>query len=361
MAYDSSFSSSRDNQERKKGQFQRKSYSESTSSGDNRSFSRPYNKSTDGYSRPTDAEKPVRSQGATSSRTPFNRPFSDNRTSVRTEISDNSIQDRPCSRPMKRNHGNVIKKTVLTSHHKTASGDEPERIAKYLARCGVGSRRDVERFIEQKRIQVNGKVLDTPAFLVSGRETILFDGKSVGEKPKPRLWRYYKPLGVITTASDPEGRETVFHTLPAEMPRVLTVGRLDINSEGLLLLTNDGSLARYMEMPSTGLKRSYRIRAFGDVTQEKLDILLKGITHEGVCYAPATAVLERVQGRNAWIHITLTEGKNREIRKLMEFLDIQVSRLIRVSYGAFQLGNLEEGTLCEVPVNMLKKHFPDRF
>jgi 23S rRNA pseudouridine2605 synthase len=230
-----------------------------------------------------------------------------------------------------------------------------ERIAKFLSRAGVASRREVERLIENGVVSVNGKIIDTPAFFVTDTDKIIVNKKPVSTKSETRLWTYYKPQGCLTSDSDPENRTTIFDLLPDGLPRLMAIGRLDYNSEGLLLLTNDGSLKRFLELPKTQIQRRYRVRAFGNITQEKLDILAQGVVVEGIHYAPVYAELDKIQGRNAWVTFTLTEGKNREIRKLMTYLGYEVNRLIRTDYGAFALGKMTDGDIREVPQDYLQK------
>lgn len=224
-----------------------------------------------------------------------------------------------------------------------------ERIAKALARAGVASRRDAERLIADGRVAVNGNQLTTPAFLVSPRDRITLDGQPVQRPEALRLWRYHKPAGLVTTHRDPAGRPTVFEHLPEELPRVISVGRLDLTTEGLLLLTNDGELARSLELPSSGWLRRYRVRAFGRPDVEALAGLRQGITVDGIAYGPIEALLERAEGANAWLTVSLREGKNREVRTVLEAVGLKVNRLIRVSYGPFQLGHLPAGAVEEVP------------
>ena len=228
-----------------------------------------------------------------------------------------------------------------------------ERIAKRLARAGLCSRREAERWIEAGRVAVGGRVLDGPAVVVGPGDKITVDGKPLPTAEATRLWRYHKPKGLICTARDEAGRPTVFDALPQELPRVVSVGRLDVNSEGLLLLTNDGGLARHLELPSTGWARRYRARVFGRPEPKQLAALAKGVTVDGVHYGPIEAALERQQGGNAWVSLLLREGKNREIRKVMEHLGLTVNRLIRISFGPFQLSGIEPGKLREVPARVI--------
>ena len=232
---------------------------------------------------------------------------------------------------------------------------EGERIAKFLARSGVASRRESEKLIEAGRIKVNGKTLTTPAFKVTEKDIVLFDNTPIAAKAPTRLWRYHKPDGLVTSHKDEKGRETVFEALPDDLGRVISVGRLDITSEGLLLLTNDGELARQLELPSTAWQRKYRVRAYGKVTQHDLDGLKNGIKIDGIQTGPIEAELERQKGDNAWIAVTLREGKNREVRRALDTLGLHVNRLIRVSYGPFQLGNLGKGEVEEVKTRILRE------
>ncbi|CAA7622755.1 pseudouridine synthase [Magnetospirillum sp. SS-4] len=233
--------------------------------------------------------------------------------------------------------------------------EKGERIAKRLARAGLCSRREAERWIEAGRVVVNGSRLDSPACVVGPGDMVMVDGQPLGEPERTRLWRYHKPAGLVTTHKDPEGRATVFDKLPEGMPRVVSVGRLDLNSEGLLLLTNDGELARKLELPSNAWVRRYRVRVHGEVRDEALARLDKGVTVDGITYGSIKATLDRQQGANAWLTVSLHEGKNREIRKVMDFLGWPVTRLIRVAYGPFQLGTLDEGAVEEVPGKVLRE------
>lgn len=223
-----------------------------------------------------------------------------------------------------------------------------QRIAKAIARSGFCSRRDAEKIIAEGRVTLNGKRLDTPAVNVSSRDKILIDGQPLQLPGEIRLWRYHKPKGRVTTHRDPQNRPTVFEALPEDMPRVISIGRLDLNTEGLLLLTNDGDLARHLESPGTAWLRRYRVRAHGKVDQDALDKLAGGVEIEGVKYGPVEARLDRVQGANSWLTLGLREGKNREVRRIMEHLGLEVSRLIRISFGPFQLGDLQSGAIEEI-------------
>jgi len=224
-----------------------------------------------------------------------------------------------------------------------------ERIAKVMARAGLCSRRDAERWIVEGRVRMKGKVIDTPATLVTDPTAVVVDGKPLPAPVEALLWRYHKPPGLVTTHKDEQGRETVFDQLPKELGRVVSVGRLDLNSEGLLLLTNDGGLARELELPSNDWVRTYRVRVFGFVDDEKLASLKAGITYEGIKYAPIQARIEKKTGRNAWLIVSLSEGKNREIRRVMDYLELQVNRLIRTQYGPFRLDNMERGDVQPIP------------
>jgi 23S rRNA pseudouridine2605 synthase len=228
-----------------------------------------------------------------------------------------------------------------------------ERIAKVMARVGLCSRRDAERWIADGRVAVNGTVLDSPAFNVTESDRVSVDGRPIGPRERTRLFMFHKLRGTVTTDHDPEGRPTIFEDLPRDLPRVITIGRLDINTEGLLLLTNDGGLARMLELPATGWLRRYRVRAHGDVTQPQLDALAEGVTIEGVEYRGIEATLDRVQGANVWLTMGLREGKNREIKRVLEHLGLSVNRLIRLSFGPFQLGDLPEGSVEEVKTRVL--------
>ena len=235
-----------------------------------------------------------------------------------------------------------------------AAPEGAQRIAKVLARAGLCSRRDAERWIAEGRVAVDGTVLTSPAVTVGEDAEIRVDGELLPEPDRARLWRYHKPAGLVTTHRDEKGRPTVFAALPKELPRLISIGRLDLNSEGLLLLTNDGALARRLELPATGWLRRYKVRVHGTVDPERLATLAKGITVDGVHYGPIRAEFERQQGSNAWLTLALREGKNREVRRVLEHLGLAVTRLIRLSYGPFQLGNLARGAIEEVPAKVVR-------
>jgi len=243
-----------------------------------------------------------------------------------------------------------------------AGGGRPGmRINRLLARAGLASRREAERWIAEGRVSVDGRVLAEPGVVVPPGADVRVDGKPVPPIEETRVWRFHKPTGLVTTAADPEGRPTVFDQLPEEMPRVVSIGRLDINSEGLLLLTNDGALARHLELPATGWPRRYRVRAHGAVDEKALEALADGVVVDGVRYGPIEAALDRVQGSNAWLTVGLREGRNREVRRVMEHLGLTVTRLIRVSYGPFHLGNLPPGAVDEVKARVLRDQIPGYF
>jgi 23S rRNA pseudouridine2605 synthase len=243
----------------------------------------------------------------------------------------------------------------------TPRGDNGgERIAKAIARAGLCSRRQAETWIVAGRVAVNGQVISSPALDVTAKDRITVDGEPLPQRERTRLFLYHKPHGLVTTNDDPEGRPTIFAALPKHLPRLISVGRLDINSEGLLLLTNDGGLARALELPETGWLRRYRVRAHGTVTPEQLAALRKGITVDGVHYGPIDATLDRPQGSNVWITFAMREGKNREVRNVLGALGLAVNRLIRVSYGPFQLGELPEGAIAEIATRHLREQLGER-
>lgn len=230
---------------------------------------------------------------------------------------------------------------------------KPVRIAKAIADAGLCSRREAERWIEAGRVALNGKTLDTPAVTVTAKDKVLVDGNPLPEKESVRLWRYHKPRGLMTTHNDPEGRKTVFETLPKDMPRVVSIGRLDYSTEGLMLLTNSGELARHLELPSTGWLRKYRVRAKGRVTPDRLEALKSGVHIDGIKYGEIDARLDREQGANLWLTVGLREGKNREVKQIATHLGLEVNRLIRISFGPFTLGDLNPGTVEEVKLATL--------
>lgn len=235
-----------------------------------------------------------------------------------------------------------------------------ERVAKVMARAGLGSRREAEEWIAAGRVAVNGVVITTPAVNVLPQDKVTVDGKPLPARERTRLFLYHKPRGLITTRNDPQGRKTIFEVLPQTLPRLISIGRLDLGTEGLLLLTNDGGLARILELPETGWLRRYRVRAHGRVTQPQLDALRDGVEVEGIQYGPIEATLEREQASNVWLTFAIREGKNREVRNVLGHLGLQVARLIRVSYGPFQLGELPEGAVEEVPTRVLRDQLGER-
>ena len=244
--------------------------------------------------------------------------------------------------------------------HKSGERIAGERIAKVIARAGLASRREAEDWVAAGRVAVNGAIITSPAFNVTARDRISVDGEALRRHERTRLFLYHKPRGLLTTHADPRGRPTIFEKLPADLPRLISVGRLDFNTEGLLLLTNDGALARVLELPSTGWLRRYRVRAHGSVTQAELDALRNGITLSGIHYGPIEAALDRVQGSNLWLTFAIREGKNREVRTVLSHLGLTVTRLIRVSFGPFRLGELAEGAVDEVRTRTLREQLGDK-
>ncbi len=240
---------------------------------------------------------------------------------------------------------------------KTGPSFEGERISKVIARAGVCSRREAERLIADGRVAVDGKVLTSPALNVTERSTITVDGKPLRPAEETRVWRYHKPTGTITTARDPRGRPTVFDMLPPDMPRVVSVGRLDFNTEGLLLLTNDGGLARHLELPQNAWPRLYRVHVDGRIDPERLASVANGVTISGFRYEPVKIEIETgtEEGASTWLAVTIHEGKNREVRNIMAYLGLRVKRLIRVKFGPFSLGNLPRGGIDEIPLRVLRK------
>ena len=243
---------------------------------------------------------------------------------------------------------------MLLMPEKGMHDKQGERIAKVIARAGLGSRREAEAWIAAGRVAVNGQAIASPALNIGPRDHITVDGNPLPGRGRTRLFLYHKPRGLVTTHADPQGRDTLFRALPKHLPRVISVGRLDINTEGLLLLTNDGGLARVLELPATGWLRTYRVRARGRVGQDVLDKLKTGVTIAGIRYGPIEATLDREQGANVWLTFAIKEGKNREVRKVLEHLGLQVNRLIRLSYGPFELGELKEGAVREIETSELR-------
>jgi 23S rRNA pseudouridine2605 synthase len=237
---------------------------------------------------------------------------------------------------------------------------EGERIAKVIARAGLASRREAEAWIAAGRVAVNGNTITSPALNVTRADKIVVDGKPLPGAERTRLFLYHKPRGLVTTSSDPQGRPTIFDALPKDLPRLISIGRLDLSTEGLLLLTNDGGLARALELPATGWLRRYRVRAHGKVAQHDLDQLRDGVTVDGINYGPIEAFLDREQGTNVWITFAIREGKNREVRNVLRHLGLQVARLIRISFGPFQLGELAEGAVSEIPTRILRDQLGEK-
>jgi 23S rRNA pseudouridine2605 synthase len=248
----------------------------------------------------------------------------------------------------------------MTTGKGSSEEESGERIAKVIARAGLASRREAEAFIAAGRVTVNGAVISSPALNVRSEDSITVDGEPLPQRERTRLFLYHKPRGLVTTHSDPQGRPTIFAGLPKNLPRLMSVGRLDMNTEGLLLLTNDGGLARVLELPATGWLRRYRVRAHGRVQQPRLDELRRGITIDGIRYGPIEAGLEREQGANLWLVFAMREGKNREVKNVLGHLGLAVNRLIRVSFGPFQLGDLSEGTVTEVRTRHLREQLGER-
>ena len=245
-------------------------------------------------------------------------------------------------------------------HSQPTNPRSGERIAKVIARAGLASRREAEEWIAAGRVAVNGTVIDSPALNVTARDRISVDGETLPERERTRLFLYHKPRGLMTTHADPQGRPTIFQSLPRNLPRLISVGRLDFNTEGLLLLTNDGALARVLELPATGWLRRYRVRAHGSVTQARLEELRAGVTISGIHYGPIEASLDREQGTNVWLSLAIREGRNREVRNVLSHLGLTVTRLIRVSFGPFQLGELAEGAIEEVRARVLREQLGEK-
>nr|WP_235654559.1 pseudouridine synthase [Sphingobium yanoikuyae] len=328
---------------------------------------RPARGRPDRAAQPDRAERPVRSgrpaEGKRPDRTatgdrPARAPFGDR--AARPAFGDRPARPRPEGRtpgtsypPRRPGSKKPAAPHVANPHPARAAAEtsgkgEPQRIAKLLARAGIASRREIERMIEEGRIARDGVTIDTPATLLTSLHGVTVDGDPVAAPAPARLFLFHKPTGFLTTERDPAGRPTIYDILPDDLPRLMPIGRLDMNTEGLLLLTTDGEFKREMELPSTGVPRTYRARAFGEVSQQQLEDLFDGIEIDGIQYGPIEANLERRTGRNQWIEMTLTEGKNREVRRVLEHFELKVNRLIRTSYGPFELGELAGGAVEEV-------------
>ncbi|WP_313395109.1 pseudouridine synthase [Sphingobium yanoikuyae] len=304
--------------------------------------------------RPVEGKRPERATGDRPARAPFGERAS------RPAFGDRPARPRPEGRtpgtsypPRRPGSKKPAAPHVANPHPARAAAEtsgkgEPQRIAKLLARAGIASRREIERMIEEGRIARDGVTIDTPATLLTSLHGVTVDGDPVAAPAPARLFLFHKPTGFLTTERDPAGRPTIYDILPDDLPRLMPIGRLDMNTEGLLLLTTDGEFKREMELPSTGVPRTYRARAFGEVSQQQLEDLFDGIEIDGIQYGPIEANLERRTGRNQWIEMTLTEGKNREVRRVLEHFELKVNRLIRTSYGPFELGELAGGAVEEV-------------
>jgi 23S rRNA pseudouridine2605 synthase len=307
----------------------------------------------------------------------FDRPREGGSSWQEHPRSDAQSSDRPADRPRRDNEDDskvFVKRPAFggRGEYRERKPDERrpprpprekksgERIAKVVSRAGLASRRDAEEWIVQGRVTVNGRLINSPALDVTANDVITVDGKPLPPRERTRLFMFHKPRGLMTTHADPEGRPTVFDNLPEGLPRLISIGRLDFNTEGLLLLTNDGGLARVLELPDTGWLRRYRVRAHGEVTQGQLDELKKGVEVDGVKYGPIDATLERDQGANVWLVFAIREGKNREVRNVLAHLGLEVNRLIRISYGPFQLGELAEGEVEEVKTRVLREQLGDK-
>jgi 23S rRNA pseudouridine2605 synthase len=313
--------------------------------------------------------------GAAPSRTVHaksDRPFGQRDTSGRRDSGNrdsergrfNSEAPRPARppRPARGGKGPTKTNNPHPARMDLKAGEGPQRIAKLLARAGIASRREIERMINEGRITLDDVIIDTPATLLESLRGVSVDGVPVQAAQATRLFLFHKPSGYLTTERDPAGRPTIYDKLPQDLPRLMPIGRLDMTTEGLLLLTNDGEFKRAMELPANGVERTYRARAFGEVSQAQLEELIHGIEIEGVHYARIDANLERRTGRNQWIEMTLTEGKNREVRRVLEHFELEVNRLIRTRYGPFELADLPSGAVAEISesdLNFFRKTLKD--